>query len=1345
MKIVWLRLLALLALLPAITPTGLTSATLQVSQELPGAQVLSLGWESVLLSAPTRVWRSPWYEVNRTLYAITDRTAYQTTDDGDTWSVLYHDGTQPESVTLSGLAVDPGAPLNPVLLATLQGPGAQGRVLRSTDNGLSWQTVLTDTEKPLSDVVAVRDAGGALVVFAAGETHLWRSSDGGTTWQALHAALPDIAYLYRVFPSPNFAVDRTVYLTGFNPPIRSTDGGLTWQEFSIPWVDIPREVVFSPNYAADGTLWVSYFWVEGSGEEDLPMNGIVRSTDRGQTWQKAREGLPVDWPDGWILGLTVSPEVAVDKALFAVERTASGEGTAYELYRSNNRGDSWALQGLAPNITPRGMIAVRRDLLFLATAEGLFRLRVPCAELVRNGNCELLAAWDFPVTPITADYSTEQAHSSVRSIRLGLTTATNKLGYSSARQRITLPSTLVTATLTAWLYPVSTGTQMARLSAEATTLPATMAGDAQYVLLLDDQGNILRQLLWTRSNSQHWDAYSFNLNDYIGRSFWLLFGTYNDGAGGKTGMYVDDVSLSGCRPPSAPPETPPPLQGNPIPQDFLLSDTAGAQRNPEIAYNLADDEYLVVWETEHGATTSEIMAQRLSSEGRLLGMATPLTISPTLKTLPDVVYLPAAERYLVVWQAQATPSDPPDIHGRLVNRAGVPDGAVFPIVVTEMGQVRPRVAAGSNAFLVVWGDAQPTPARIRGQRVEGGGALLGSAFDISNGAGWAAFPEVTYSPALGEFIVAWEDTRAGLHEDIYMQRVTMTSELSGNNVSVSNELDDQRMVALAANTVNHKVLFVWNDWRLGEPLLYGREMDFSGGVPQAPEFRISTASIEEGVPAVVALPDASGYLVVWQAPTGAGDLFVRRVSSGAGPAGTPVPVSDDPRAQTRPALAVSATPAPHGAVAVWQDARAGTNTAIYGQRLQPDGSVLGLHFGLAPLPRLQTVPVLAYSGESDHYLSVWANVFGGGGNQSTEVMAYLLNGDGALASAPITLTDHILTTTTEVAVDWAYGEDAFLATWSDNGTIVGQRVSGAGNLTGDNFVVSALASHQEAPVVVAGFNQYLVLFESTGPISQTTDIFGQLLALDGQRVGDAFNISRLSVAMQQAREPHAAYDAINNTFLVVWQEQDPTSPGIALWNIAGQMVAGEGGGLLGPRRMLAAVLEIQENHPQLAWVGPEDTPFYLLVWTSFNMSTGQSDTMARRLDQDGTPLDSAYPLVATQVEQESRPVVSYDPFSRRFLVVWDRTVQGMSFASAIQAQQLDARGRPEGPMLSLADNDESVRCCSAVVARRNHGEWLVAWEDGRTDTALEHINVYARRIKVAHQVYLPLILKQGEY
>lgn len=1346
MKTRLLTVLLLLTLLPTFAPTATPSAALPLGHEalspITTSQMGALSWEPVLPDVRSRIWRSPWYDANRTLYAVTDERLLRTTDDGNSWTPLYI--TAAPTATLTSMAFDPGTTWGPTLFAVTNDPGNVARVLRSRDDGLNWQTVLTDTAKPLADIAAAREADGKLVVFAVGDTHAWRSPDGGDTWLSLDAALPEWAYLYRIFISPEFAADKTVYLTGFNPPLRSTDGGFTWQTLAVPWVDIARDVIFSPNYAADGTLWMSYFWIEGSGEDDLPMNGVVRSTDRGITWQKAREGLPVEWPDGWILGLAVSPEYASDKALFLVERVATMEGTAYEFYRTNNRGDTWILQGLAPNHTPRGLIAVRRDLLFLPTSDGLYRLRLLCSEWIRNGSCEINEAWDLPATPITAAYSTEQALSPTRSIRVGLTTAANRMGYSSARQRIVLPSTLSRAMLRFWLYPVSTEVQTAELPPEATTLPATMAGDVQYVLLLSDQGTILKQLVWMRSNEREWLHITFDLDPYIGQTLWLLFGVYNDGVGGKTGMYVDDVTIQGCLPPSTPPAAPPPPQTNLIKQDFLLSDAANAQTNPAIAYNPEDDEYLLAWEYTRSETESDIFIRRISSAGKLLGEAIPLTTGPELQVRPHVAYMPAADRYLVVWQEHQHPGSAPDVYGRLVTRAGAPEGAPFPIAVAAAGQIGPRVAAGDGAFLVVWTDALPAPARIRGQRLDGAGTLLGTAFDISNGAGWAAFSDVAYSPVLGDFFVAWQDTRAGAHDDVYVQRVTPAGALSGNNIAVSNALGNQEFVALAANTANTRVLFVWNDSRGDSRQLYGRELDFSGGAPQTPEFRVSTHPIQEGPPAVAYWPAtaAAGYRVVWEAPTGAGDLLTRRILTGGGPIGLPTIVSDDPHTQTRPALAVATEGAQPSALAVWRDYRAGDKTGIYGQRLDENGARLGLHFGLTPLPRLQTQPAVAYSNTSDRSLVAWANVWGGGGNQSTRVMGYLLDGDGILASAPITFTERVLTTTTQVSVDWDYWNDEFLVAWSGAGDIIGQRVTANGNLQGGNFVISALDGAQRAPVVVAGRGEHLVIFEATHPLSATTDIFGQFVAGAGARLGDAFNISRLPGPAQQAWNPHATYDAINNTFFVVWQEQNPTSPGIPLWDIVGQMVAGEDGSLLGPRRILADVLEMQESHPRVAWGGPEDVPFYLLVWAAFDMNTGQSEIMARRLEQNGAPGTPPYALTATAGEQEIQPALTYDPFTRRFLAVWDVIPQGAGAPFAIRGQQLDGDGAPEGEVLPVAEDAASARRSPTATARRNHGEWLIAWEDGRVDTAVEHINIYARRAPITRRIFLPLVLRQ---
>ena len=65
-----------------------------------------------------------------------------------------------------------------------------------------------------------------------------------------------------------------------------------------------------------------------------------------------------------------------------------------------------------------------------------------------------------------------------------------------------------------------------------------MAGDRQYVLILDSGGQILKSLLWTRSNARAWQRATFDLTAYRGMTIRLAFGTYNDGDGNRTAMYT---------------------------------------------------------------------------------------------------------------------------------------------------------------------------------------------------------------------------------------------------------------------------------------------------------------------------------------------------------------------------------------------------------------------------------------------------------------------------------------------------------------------------------------------------------------------------------------------------------------------------------------------------------------------------------------------------------------------------------------------------------------------------------------------------------------------------------------
>lgn len=190
-----------------------------------------------------------------------------------------------------------------------------------------------------------------------------------------------------------------------------------------------------------------------------------------------------------------------------------------------------------------------------------FTAEVACSKAIVNGGFENNTGWDIPLTEYTAGYSTAQAHTGSRSMRTGIVNPLdNKFSYSSVRQRVSIPTGTTSAYLTFWIKPFSGG--LAGLSLPGQPMVGSplsetqMAGDVQYVLVLDNNSNIIKTLIWQLSNNQIWTQYQFNLAAYAGQTIWLHFGTYNDGLDGVSSMYVDDVSLSICPGGGSPTPTP---------------------------------------------------------------------------------------------------------------------------------------------------------------------------------------------------------------------------------------------------------------------------------------------------------------------------------------------------------------------------------------------------------------------------------------------------------------------------------------------------------------------------------------------------------------------------------------------------------------------------------------------------------------------------------------------------------------------------------------------------------------------------------------------------------------------
>jgi hypothetical protein len=181
-----------------------------------------------------------------------------------------------------------------------------------------------------------------------------------------------------------------------------------------------------------------------------------------------------------------------------------------------------------------------------------------CSNLIQNGGFESRNSWEIPATEYTAGYSTLLSHTGLSSMRTGIYNPfDNRYSYSSARQLVHIPSNASQATLRFFRFPINLDL-LGYGQANPKLLPAepllgtqieteAMSGDIQMVLVLDGYDNILSTLMWGLSNAQTWQYREFNLLGYRGWTIKVYFGTFNDGWGGVSAQFVDDVSLDVCQ------------------------------------------------------------------------------------------------------------------------------------------------------------------------------------------------------------------------------------------------------------------------------------------------------------------------------------------------------------------------------------------------------------------------------------------------------------------------------------------------------------------------------------------------------------------------------------------------------------------------------------------------------------------------------------------------------------------------------------------------------------------------------------------------------------------------------
>ncbi len=174
-----------------------------------------------------------------------------------------------------------------------------------------------------------------------------------------------------------------------------------------------------------------------------------------------------------------------------------------------------------------------------------------CAELAVNGGFESTGGWTDGNSPVPPQRVGNLKHTGSQSLLLGIVDGRNQPSFSSARQLVSLPGDAGRINLSFWYYAVRED---------------DAGGDYAEVQLLSEDGFSIRDSTWrSGDDGREWKQVTVDLSRWRGQRLQLYFNVFNDGQGGRMGIYLDDVSLVSCTQTGSGTPAPATRTGTPLP------------------------------------------------------------------------------------------------------------------------------------------------------------------------------------------------------------------------------------------------------------------------------------------------------------------------------------------------------------------------------------------------------------------------------------------------------------------------------------------------------------------------------------------------------------------------------------------------------------------------------------------------------------------------------------------------------------------------------------------------------------------------------------------------------------
>jgi photosystem II stability/assembly factor-like uncharacterized protein len=289
----------------------------------------------------------------QTVYLAAIGVCAKTTDAGAHWSDFC--GGLPHAL-VETLVIVPGQP-NQLFAGTPSG------VFASADGGASWTAASGGLTTPFINTLALDPRHPSTLYAGADDVSipaddeglLWKSVDGGASWARIAPRTKRVAALLIDPQQP-----RRIYAGVAGPGVlRSEDRGATWNAavngLRATWV---TWAIADPH--VPGVLYAATQVGDPDGDFAPEAPLVVRSSNFGATWSAASAGLPVVGSDAAFFYKLIADPATAGK-LFALDGS---------LYLSEDSGATWqAAEAVAPGVIEDLAVDPRQPALVFAVGE----------------------------------------------------------------------------------------------------------------------------------------------------------------------------------------------------------------------------------------------------------------------------------------------------------------------------------------------------------------------------------------------------------------------------------------------------------------------------------------------------------------------------------------------------------------------------------------------------------------------------------------------------------------------------------------------------------------------------------------------------------------------------------------------------------------------------------------------------------------------------------------------------------------------------------------------------------------------------------------------------------------